>query len=61
MVSFAWLFFLLLKTKSNTVTLCSLKTKQEEVESLAAAWGLVLGVSLDAAAQRGSCRARTCG
>ena len=58
MVSFEWLFFLLFKTKSNTVTL---KTKQEEVESLAAAWGLALGVSSDAAAQRGSCRARTCG
>ena len=58
MVSFVWLFFLLFKTKSNTVTL---KTKQEDVESLAAAWGLALGVSSDAAAQRGSCRARTCG
>ena len=59
MVSFAWLFFLLFKTNSNTVTLCSLKTKQEEVESLTAAWGLAMGVSSDVAAQQGSCRART--
>ena len=61
MVCFAWLFFLLFKTKSNTVTLCSLKTKQEEVKSFAAAWGLALGMSLDAAAQQGSCRTQTCG
>jgi hypothetical protein len=61
MVSFAWLFFLLFKTKSNTVIICSLKTKQEEVESLAATWRLALGMLSDAAAQQGSCRARTCG
>ena len=45
MVSFAWLFFLLFKTRSNIVTLCSLKRKQEEVELLATARGLALSVS----------------
>jgi hypothetical protein len=60
-VSFAWLFFLFFKTKSNTVTLCFLNTKQEEVESLPAAWGLALGISSDVAAQQGSCRAWTRG
>ena len=30
MVSHAWLFVLLFKTKSNTVTLCSLKMKQKD-------------------------------
>ena len=59
MLSFAWLFFLLFKTKSNTVTLRSLKTKQEEVKSLATAWELVLGTLLAVAAQQGSCQART--
>ena len=53
--------FSLFKTKSNTVTLCFLNTKQEEVESLPAAWGLALGISSDVAAQQGSCRAWTRG
>ena len=53
--------FLLSKTKSNTVTLYSLKTKQGEVEFLAATWGLALGMSSNAAAQQGSCRARMSG
>ena len=61
MVSHALLFFLLFKTKSNKVTFCSCKTNQEKVGSLAAARGLSLGMSLDATAQQGSCRARTCG
>ena len=60
-LSYVWLFFLLFKTKSKAVTLCSQKTKQEEVKSLAVAQELALGVSSDAAAQQGSCRAQTCG
>ena len=53
--------FSLFKTKSITVTLCSLETKQEGVDSSAAAWGLALGLSLAAAAQQGSYRVRTFG
>ena len=42
---------------TSTVTPCSLKIKQEEVKSLVTACGLALGMSSDAAAQQGSCRA----
>ena len=61
MTRFVWPLFSFFKTKSNTVTLCSLKTKQKEAESLAAVWVLMLGMLLAAAVQQRSCRATTCG